>query len=187
MKLTLVIAVMASCLLLNCVTANIDNFDKFQEYEDSSVKGFEGSVVLSFKAKLQDCAMRGAFMVMESSEKTIADIPDCRVNLSKEADAVTDSAAEVIHITTMVFSICKSCDYSGGPEHPYHVSPLVCIRALLEELKALNNQIGLTIQLIKKVTVGANQCVSKTLHKYRDEITGFPRFMKECFIRKEKS
>ncbi|KAL9878868.1 uncharacterized protein LOC119643101 isoform X2 [Glossina fuscipes] len=187
MKLTLAIAVMASCLFLTCVTAKADNYDKSQEVRDSSVKDYEGPVVFSFKARLQECAMRGAFTVMENSEKMIADIEDCRVNLSEEAEAVTEFAKEVIHITKNVFSIYKSCDYSIAPEQPNHVSLFECIRALLEEIKALYNQIGLTIQLIKKVPVGANQCATITLCKYRDELTGFPRFMEECFMRRQES
>uniref|UniRef100_A0A1B0FM94 Uncharacterized protein n=1 Tax=Glossina morsitans morsitans TaxID=37546 RepID=A0A1B0FM94_GLOMM len=195
MKLPLVIAVMASCLFLNCVTANIDNFDELQEFEESSVKGFVGSVVWFFKTILQtlrgvSCTIKGAIMVIESSEKMIADIQDCRVESSKEVEAVIDSTNEVIRIANNILHINENvCNIPEGAEEtdPNQVPPLQCTKLLLKEVIALNNQIGLTIQLVGKVPVDAGECVTTTLYTFRDEIAGFPKFVKECSKRKEQN
>ncbi|KAI9589181.1 uncharacterized protein LOC119643101 isoform X1 [Glossina fuscipes] len=195
MKLTLVIAVMASCLFLTCVTANADNYDKSQEFEDPSVKGFVGSVVWFFKMILQtlrgvNCTIKGAIMVIESSETMIADIQDCRVASSKEVEAVIDSAEEVIRIANNILHIGENvCNIPDGAEEtdPDQVPPLMCTKLLLKEVIALNNQIGLTIKLVGMVPVDAGDCVTTALYTYRNEIAGFPTFVKECSNRRQEN
>uniref|UniRef100_A0A1I8PGU5 Protein TsetseEP domain-containing protein n=1 Tax=Stomoxys calcitrans TaxID=35570 RepID=A0A1I8PGU5_STOCA len=131
-----------------------------------------------------NCTIKAVVKIRDSTELMLANFHKCGAEASKKVEAVVDSAEKVLNISNEIVHInsevCGNPNYSSEYVDGNYKMTATCFKQLRSKVISLNSQIRTTVNLIRKVSIDAGECVTTTFLEYRKSIINFPSFIKEC-------